>query len=220
MRFNGVHTVSILEFITYVNNNMKTKFTPQTTLYEVIRAVLQLNYCIAYINVGVYSWSLQSFARNTLSDYVPKAIDLSGVINSSISNLSNLPPIQNNNPASAPPSGNASSAAQAPPPQPTSSAPPRTTPQPQPQPQPTSSVKPTTTPTQPQPSGIDLLKKVLDQEEDKAYLKKSKWRPGKNLFDTVNDEINKKNEEAFMKKLGETKKKKTTGRRGWRGYKG
>jgi hypothetical protein len=54
MRFNGVHTVPILEFITYVNNNMKTKFTPQTTLYEVIRAVLQLNYCIAYINVGVH----------------------------------------------------------------------------------------------------------------------------------------------------------------------
>jgi hypothetical protein len=36
MRFNGVHTVPILEFITYVNKNMGTKFTPQSTLYEVI----------------------------------------------------------------------------------------------------------------------------------------------------------------------------------------
>jgi hypothetical protein len=58
MTFNGVHTVPILEFINYVNSNMGTKFTPQTTLYEIIRAVLQLNYCIAYINVGVHSWSL------------------------------------------------------------------------------------------------------------------------------------------------------------------
>jgi hypothetical protein len=57
MRFNGVHTVPILEFITYVNNNMGTKFTPQT-LYEVIRDVLQLSYCIAHINEGVRSWSL------------------------------------------------------------------------------------------------------------------------------------------------------------------
>jgi hypothetical protein len=62
-----------------VNNHMGTNFTPQTTLYEVIRAVLQLNYCIAYINVGVRSWSLQSFARNTLADYVSKPIDISGV---------------------------------------------------------------------------------------------------------------------------------------------
>jgi hypothetical protein len=56
MRFNGVHTVPILEFITYVNNGLGTKFTAQTTLHEVIRAMLQLNYCIAYINVGVHSW--------------------------------------------------------------------------------------------------------------------------------------------------------------------
>jgi hypothetical protein len=61
---------------------------------------------------------------------------------------------------------------------------------------------PRTTPEKPQPSGIDLLKKVLDQEEDKSYLKNTNWHPGKNLFDTVNDEINKKNEEAFRKKLG------------------
>jgi hypothetical protein len=176
MRFNGIHTVPILEFITYVNTGLGTKFTAQTILYEVIRAVLQLDYCIAYINVGVHSWSLQSFARNTLSDYVPKPINISGVTNSSIKNLVNLPPIQNNNPAdvsSAPP-GNASSAV------------PTTTPrqpgqqQGQPWGQPPSSVKPTTTPTQPQPqpsgnvssapqrtipqpqppqpSGIDLLK--------------------------------------------------------------
>jgi hypothetical protein len=115
MRFNSVHTVPILEFITYVNSNMGSKFTPQTTLYEVIRAVLQLNYCIAYINVGMHSWSLQSFARSTLVDYVPKLvnvppIDISGVTNTSIKNLTNLPLIQNNNPISAPPSGNASSA--------------------------------------------------------------------------------------------------------------
>jgi hypothetical protein len=122
MRFNGVHTVRILEFITYVNNYMGTKFTPQTTLYEVIRAVLQLNYCIAYINVGVHSWSLQSFARNMLADYAPKPIDISGVTNSSIKNLTDLPLIQNNNPANV------------------SSAPQRTI-----QGQPTSSVQPTTT---------------------------------------------------------------------------
>jgi hypothetical protein len=103
MRFDGIHTIPILDFVTYLNKQMRTNFTPQTTLYEIIRAVLQMNYCIAYINTGIHSWSLQSFARNTLSDYIPKPIDISGVINSSIKNLENLPPIQNNNPASAPP---------------------------------------------------------------------------------------------------------------------
>jgi hypothetical protein len=57
-------------------------------------------------------------------------------------------------------------------------------------------------------SKMDLLKKVLKQEEDKAYLKVSKWHLGMNLFNTVNDKINKKNEEAFRKKLGKQKKKK------------
>jgi hypothetical protein len=75
-------------------------------------------------------------------------------------------------------------APQAPPQQPpASSAPPRTTPQLTN----ACSAQQRTTPEKLQPSGIDLLKKVLDQEEDKAYLKKSKWRPGKNLFDSVND---------------------------------
>jgi TorA maturation chaperone TorD len=32
MRFNGPHQVPIVEFITYVNNGLGTKFTPQTTL--------------------------------------------------------------------------------------------------------------------------------------------------------------------------------------------
>jgi TorA maturation chaperone TorD len=81
MRFNRAKTVPILDFITYLNANMGTKVTAQTTLYEVIRAVLQLNYCIAYINEGVHSWSLQSYDRNTLLNYIPKPIDLSGVIN-------------------------------------------------------------------------------------------------------------------------------------------
>jgi hypothetical protein len=116
-RFDGTHQVPILEFITYVNNGLETKFTPQTTLYEVIRAVLQLNYCIAYINRGVHSRLLRMHDKSILVDYVPALvkippIDIFGVTNSSISNLSNLPPAQDNNVISAPPqqSANTSSA--------------------------------------------------------------------------------------------------------------
>jgi hypothetical protein len=50
---------------------------------------------------------------------------------------------------------------------------PRTTPRVKP-----SSVQPTTTQQGAQPSGIDMLKKVLNQEEDKSYLKTTQWHPG------------------------------------------
>jgi hypothetical protein len=132
--------------------------------------VLQLNYCIAYINEGLHSWSLQSFARSTLSDYVPKPVkipqfDIPVVINSSISNLNNLPAIQNNNPADV------------------SSAPPRTN---QGQPgQP------------PPPPGSGNANSLSGQVRVKpqASLQPSPdgWVPGTNLLDTVNEKINKKN---------------------------
>jgi hypothetical protein len=121
--------------------------------------------------------------------------DIPGVTNSSISNISNQPPVQDNYVVSgnAPPPpgrGNASSAT------------PRTISQSQP-PQRTTQGQPP-----PTRSGTDLLERALKQESDKSYLKESMLCPGTNLYDTVNEEINKKTTETSMEKLGEQKKKK------------
>jgi hypothetical protein len=55
MRFNGVHTVPIEEFLDYVNKGLGANLTAQSTLHEVIRVALQLKYCIAYINMNIHS---------------------------------------------------------------------------------------------------------------------------------------------------------------------
>jgi hypothetical protein len=115
MRFNVVKTVRIQDFLDYVNVGLGTNLTANSTLYKVIRAALQLEYYIAYINVGVHSWSLQMHDRSTIKDYVPPKmtippIDIPGVTNCSISNLTNLPPLQDNNVISTPRPPDASSA--------------------------------------------------------------------------------------------------------------
>jgi hypothetical protein len=97
MRFDGTKTVLLLNFLQYVNQGLLPKFTRNSSIYEGIRAALQLPYCIAYINEGVNLRSLQMHDRSKLLNYIQKSIHISSVISSSISNLSNLNAVQNNN---------------------------------------------------------------------------------------------------------------------------
>jgi hypothetical protein len=64
-------------------------------------AALKLEYTIAYINKVVHLRSLQMWNRNTILDYLPPKINAISIppqiSNNSLSNLRNVPVVQNDN---------------------------------------------------------------------------------------------------------------------------
>jgi hypothetical protein len=100
-KFKDAKSVSLEEFLKYINKGLYSELTEVSTVFDVLMAALKLDYTIAYINEGVHSRSLQMWNRNNISDYVPPKINTmsipSQIINNSLLNLSNIPVVQNDN---------------------------------------------------------------------------------------------------------------------------
>jgi hypothetical protein len=100
-KFNDTKSVSLEEFLKYINKGLYSKFTGDSTVFDVLMAAFKLDYAIAYINEGVHPRSLQMLNRNNILDYVSPKINTtsipSEIINNSLLNLSNIPVVQNDN---------------------------------------------------------------------------------------------------------------------------
>jgi hypothetical protein len=67
-KFKDAKTVSLEEFLKYVNKGLYSEFIGDSTVFDILMVALKLDYTIAYINEGLHSRSLQMWNRNNISD--------------------------------------------------------------------------------------------------------------------------------------------------------
>jgi hypothetical protein len=100
-KFKDAKSVSLEEFLKYVNKELYSEFTVDSTIFNVLMVAVKLDYMIAYINEEIHSRLLQMWNRNNILDYVSPKINVisipSQIINNSLLNLSNIPVVQNDN---------------------------------------------------------------------------------------------------------------------------
>jgi hypothetical protein len=54
-KFKDAKSVSLEEFLKYVNKGLYSKFPGDSTVFDILLATLKLDYTIVYINEGVHS---------------------------------------------------------------------------------------------------------------------------------------------------------------------